>query len=423
MHSLTCFLLASSLLSSAPQAIFAELPAASDSIAAAVTSTQPRAKNDLNRWLELNTVSTSLRYRNTMNVEGVHMFAFGQHRELLDGRVKLDPAGRYSINFHGSSGRYFNWAYADAIGGQFTDTVPAGTAHLKPNELGAVIHAIITDPDGLTYAQGINSRGGYFYLRQLYGSATPIYAVTVEFGSLPIEHGVNTEITSFDDDGYIAGERVRIHDAKHLFFDEIDGTWAYLGDAFTPNFFSRGQRLGQWNYQQYLAKKKVGTRAVVSADFTELSGTHTMREAATVALPKEAVFDSARGEFYQRFNEVSLFGTPAPAGSGYSVSVMKNALHKRLQGEAGFASVDNNYAVYSGSSFLLSIQFSWNSDSFMNGKHPYARLGWKVGPGVMLNGFYTHRLDDGAYSVNGQSLNGGLTFDLADVLHRKHLVQ
>lgn len=93
---------------------------------------------------------------------------------MLTGRFKLDREGKYSIAFHASSGRYFNWAYADAIGGQFSDQVPAAGKQRYPIENARVRAAIVSDPEGRVYSKGIVSRGGYFYMRQLYFSATPV---------------------------------------------------------------------------------------------------------------------------------------------------------------------------------------------------------------------------------------------------------
>ncbi len=53
----------------------------------------------LGRWVAVDTMSSSLRYRSTANVYGIHMFDFGQHRELLDGHFKFDRNGDYAVYF------------------------------------------------------------------------------------------------------------------------------------------------------------------------------------------------------------------------------------------------------------------------------------------------------------------------------------
>jgi hypothetical protein len=374
----------------------------------------------LSRWLDLDILSASIRYRNVQDTIGVHTFDYGQHRELAQGRFKLDREGKYSINFRASSGRSFNWSYADAIGGQFDDSLPL----LGPRrpisidiELG---QAFRYEPTALAYAVGIQSRGGYINLRQLYLSASPIDHVTFEFGSLPIEHGENTEITTYDDDGYMSGERVRIHDPKHLYFDEIDGTFGYLGDPGIPNFFARAGRLTDNNYKQYMVRKKFGFVSA-SADYSHLRATHTMREALNANLSNLHFIDSARLEMYQRLNDVNLYGYNMPAASGFGVSGTKR-LRNRYQLELGYETVDTNYTVYSGSLFLNAVGFSWNSDSFLTSNHAYARASIKLAPGLSLFGFYAQEVSPAFYIDNHHSLNGGINLDMAELLHRARIL-
>ena len=220
------------------------------------------------RWLDLGTLSYGSRYRNTANWHGRRLFEFGQDRYVAIGKVKLDKDGRYGFGFRMSSGRYFNWAYADQIGGQYKDSVVAARAYKTPAESAALTLALSLDPNGAVYKAGIPSRGGYFYPREFYFSATPIDAVTVELGGLGFERGENTEITSFDDDGFISGERVRVQDPKHLFFDEIVATRAHLGSPLTPDFFGRTSDMGKSGYDQYLVHKKVNGHVAASVDFT-----------------------------------------------------------------------------------------------------------------------------------------------------------
>ncbi len=369
------------------------------------------------RWLDLKTLSYSGRYRNSTNADGRHLFMFGQQRYIADGKLKLDASGKYTINFHGSSGRTFNWAFADFAGGQYRDSVIAARTYKSAAQQAALTKAIAADPDGAIYKLGFPSRGGYFYLRQLYVSATPISQVTVEFGSLPIEHGQNTEITSFDDDGYMSGERVRLHDPKHLFFDQIATTWGFVGNTLKPNFFARGSDLKTNNYQQYLVEKKIATRAVASADFSELNGTHSMREAIAIKTPEAKVIDSARFELYQRMNDIALSGVKFAKGSGFAVSADK-LLMKKVNVEAGFASVDNNYAAYSGSPYLASIGFGWNGDTFSAGKRGFAKLDWKMTNGVDVYGFYTHTIVVLNPSSNIQGYNAGMNFDAKALINR-----
>ena len=374
----------------------------------------------LSRWLDINTFSASLRYRSTENSGGFHTFDFGQHRELLEGRFKFDKEGKYSLNFHGSSGRYFNWAYADAIDGQFTDGVPHAGKYRPFTETLLIIQALKADPTS-PYPTGIASRGAYFYFRQFYLSASPIKHVAFQYGGLGIEHGENTEATSFDDDGYISGARVRLTDPDHVFFNEIDGTWANLAHALTPNFFARGDDLGQVNYQQYMVRKKFG-RFSASADFTSLRKSSTMREAVKIKVPELHIIDTARLELYQRTNLVSYYGLKYAAGSGFAFTGSKT-IDKRLTLEGGYDHIDKYYGVYTGDPFLIAVGFSWNGDSFMVGSKAFARGKLKVAPGVSLFGFFSHEVSPYDFFItNHATAEGGITFDMADLMHRGHLL-
>ncbi len=317
--------------------------AASGSASVVAATTVIKAPSDqplTHRWLELETLSWAGRYRSSTNTNGRHLFQYGQDRYIADGKIRLDSQERYSINFHASSGRYFTWAFADEVGGDYREAAIASRPYRSPALSAAINGAIAADPDGAIYKRGLPTRGGYFYLRQLYFSATPIKEVTAEFGSLAIDHGQNSEITSFDDDGYISGERVSVRDSKHLYFDRIGATWAFLGSSLVPNFFARGGDLAHSNYQQYLVEKSFSQYVKASVDFTESRGTHTWREAASVKIPTAKVIDTVLVELYQRTNATTLGGVSYGSASGFAVSASKT-MFKRLEFTGGYDSVDD----------------------------------------------------------------------------------
>ena len=169
-------------------------------------------------------------------------------------------------------------------------------------------------------------------------------------------------------------------------------TW---GDAFTPNFFARGDRLTQNNYQQYLAEKRLGSRAVASADYTHPARL-THAAGSSKAGRARAALGSipARVELYQRVNGVVYYGVPAAAGAGRGRECKQNS-RKTGTGGNRFASIDDNYASYSGSPFLEAVGLSWNSDSFVNGKRAFTKVDWKLAPGFHLTGMYNHKTAEG----------------------------
>lgn len=200
-----------------------------------IAKTRKDEKPLLGRWLDLQTLSHNERYRSSTNQGGWHVFEDGQQRSLVQGRLKLDAQDRYSIALRASSGRYFNWAFADFAAAGLTGRLnnyakyPYASSYTAA-ETKEIYAAYALDPANVALFATVYSNGWEFYLRELSFRATPVNAVTVEFGSLGIERGLANEITTFDDDGWITGERIRIHAAKHLYFDEVGYTNAFFGD-------------------------------------------------------------------------------------------------------------------------------------------------------------------------------------------------
>src|ERR1700677_2581403 len=161
-------------------------------------ATTPAWETTLDRWFDLNTFNYSARYRSTFDSDGARTFDQGQQRLIADGKFKFDEQGRYGIGFHISSGRYFNWAYTNSIGGGQGQFINNAEAKMTPYQL--YLMNILPTPAGF-----YNSGGAEVYFRQLFLAAEPIRGIELQFGGLAINHGVNTEATSYDDDGYISG--------------------------------------------------------------------------------------------------------------------------------------------------------------------------------------------------------------------------
>ena len=406
------------------------------SIIAPVNAIKPPAdKPLLGRWLDLETLSNSERYRNAFATGGVHVFENAQQRSLVVGKVKLDAEGRYDIGFRASSGRYFNWAFSSYTGGSFSDRVQSPAflpSFFTPAENFAAVQAIFADPVGLAVTRQLNSNGCQFYLRELYIHATPVNPVTIEFGSFGIERGLSTEITSFDDDGYLSGERVRLHDTKHLFFNEIGFTNAFFGDLATPNLFDRGSSLKKFNYRQAFLKKQLSQRIGFSGDYTWQEGTDTLREAAEVGVKESRIVDTIRVEGYHRLNTVSLPGVQqSPIGpiaalsvagaSGFAIAAQKK--FGRLSGDIGYASIDKHYAVYSGHRFPTVIGFALNGDAYGQGNRPFMHAAYTLAPGITAFGFYTHEVgSERVLTLNQQGLNAGVNFDLKAMINKEKLI-
>jgi hypothetical protein len=411
--------------------------ATAGNIVAAVTAIKPANEKPLtDRWLDLETLSNSERYRNAYAVGGVHDFDNAQQRSLIVGKIKFDSEGRYKIGFRASSGRYFNWAYSSYTGSSFLSRVTKPDflpSLLTVPEQFALYQAEVADPAGLAFlSSSLNSKGGQFYMRELYFSATPVKPVTVEFGSFGIERGLSTEITTFDEDGYLSGERIRIHDSKHLFFDEVGFTSAFFGDLGTPNLFDRGSSLTKFNYRQVFAKKQLNTHVGFSGEYTWQTGIDTLREAVVVRAKESRIVDSVRFEAYERLNAAIFAGVAqSPIGpiaplslqgaSGFAVAAEKKV--GNLSGDIGYASIDKNYSAYSQYRLLAVAGFPLNGDAYGQGNRVFAHASYKIGPGVTAFGFYTHEVGgERVLTLNQQGLNAGVTFDLKAMVNKEKLV-
>jgi hypothetical protein len=388
----------------------------SSSTATLAVKPMPTPKEDgslTGRWLDLKAFSHSERYRSEYNFGDGHLFENAQERSFIQGRVKLDTQDRYSIGFRGSTGHYFNWAYSDFAGkGESARIASGDLGKTFPNSPYAAEKALAqaVDPAGRALLSN-PSTGWGFYFRELYFSASPAKALTVEFGSFGVERGVSTEATSFDDDGYIDGERITVRSPKHLYFDQVGFTSAFLGNVDTPSMFDRGAAFKQSNYRQVFAKKHLNERIDFSAEYNWLNQTNTLREAAIFKIPETKIVDSVRLEAYQRLNTVNLQGLDVAGGSGFAVTLQK-AVTNRLSGDIGYADIDKDYSVYFADRFFHAVAFALNGDQYGLGKRPFIHGFYKVNSVVTAYGFYTHEVGAGINTLNKQGLNGGLNFDL-----------
>lgn len=377
----------------------------------------PSWENSFDRWVDLNTLTYSARYRSVLDVDGARSFDQGQERFIADGKFKFDQDGRYGIGFHASSGRYFNWAYAGFIGGGQVDFIHNTELNMSPMQL--YIMNVAPFQPGF-----FNADGTQVYFRQFFFTAQPIKGIEVQFGGLGIDRGVNSEATSYDDDGYIDGERISVRRPKQLFFSEISFTRAYIGDTYTPNFFARGDELAISNYRQYLVRKDFGKRVAVSGDYTYTEPQFgafylkTVREAVLGDIHESKIFDSVRWEAYQRLNAGNYaVGYPFPSGHGSAMTVSKD-FKKRLSIEAGYANIDLNYITNMGLDVqALILGLTVNGDQYGVGNRWFARPTIPLTKSVSLVGNFNHLYGHGVEPPvptaiwNAQAFSAGFVID------------
>lgn len=297
-------------------------------------------------WLDLQSVSIGVRYRMMENNLGSRAQNWSDHHQGLKLRLKLDRTARYSLS-------------AVALNG---DTFTAGWN-----------------------LRGFGAPSNRLFLKQLYVTAKPYSGVELQYGGLPIVRGESTEITSYDNDGYLMGQR--------LTFKDLTITAGYLGDLRSPSVTSRWHRLSEVNYEQILVKRKLTERLVATADFTNEDGEHTLRQALVIR-PSRAV-DTIRLEAYERVN--------GSRGAGGAVTVEKPFGRTRLA--ASFASVDDRYRPV-------------NGDRYGRGKRLSLTSTTSLGRDVSLQVFVTRAMDDDIAMANRMRVDVLIRYELAAILRQ-----
>ena len=385
------------------------------------TAPVPSWKPGFDRWVDLKEFDFSLRYRAVNDSNGAHEFEQGQQRSIVDGKFKFDAAGKYGVVLHASSGRYFNWAYADFAGGGNGKALNLELQKANPNQAGHLAYFAYLYPAQLKASE--QSGGWSFYVRRLYLDVEPVKGLEAQYGSLDINRGAASEITTYDYDGYISGERLLLKHPADLFFDEASVTYAYIGDLYTPNFFARGERLAHSNYHQFLLRKDIARRVDASFDYTWQSGSQTIREAANLKLPETRVLDTVRVEAYQRLNTTDFpnlpFALPVTPGKGFAVSVAKK-LNSSLSGEAGVADIDYGTGILTADIYSYTLGLGLNGDSYGVGKHAFVRPTIKLTPYLEATGYYTNSFGQVGNSDqiiwNKEAYNAGLVFNMKKLL-------
>lgn len=326
----------------------------------------PPAATFVRRWLDLQNASLNLRFRYVDNSAGTVTTRQLQHRETLRGRLTLDAPGRYAVNFGLFTGVRFTSGW---------DNTPWGLGRAQKN---------------LTF-------------KALYGSAQPVVGLEIQVGGLYIVKGESTEVTTYDEDGYIMGERVTVRRPRQLFFDEISVTSAYFvggtDDAKIP-VSTRFRHIDEPNYQHYLVDKKIGSRAAVSADYTLESHRRTWRQGVKVNLRELRFVDSIVFENYQR--------TRIDPDQGFAVTGEK-AVGKTLTLQGGYANIDRNYGPL-------------NADRFNIGKRAFTMVTFNAGP-ITASFFVTTAVGQNGVLPQRTLSNTALTYNLLPALRRTGLFE
>ena len=331
----------------------------SSAVAQTPQPSPPASERKWTRWFELQTATITARYRFIEDSQKETASDQIQYQDIFRGRFKFDAAGRYSINAGVASSNQFIGSW---------NNTGAGTGSATTNH----------------------------YLKQLYLSAQPGAGVEIQYGGLGLLRGESSEITTYDNDGYIMGERVSVKSPKRLFFDEIAVTYAYLGDLNTSDIDKRWRRLKQSNYHQFLVSKKFGARVATSADYTFQAGTETLRQAVKLDLHEARLIDTLRFEDYERLDVHPAYGFAL---------IGEKHVTKRFTLIGGYAHIDRFYG-------------GLNADRFNFGHRVYLLGSYALAPDFTVSTFYNHAVNKNYAGSNRARFEVLFSYDLVKGLRR-----
>jgi hypothetical protein len=296
----------------------------------------PAPPAGLHRWIDFQAGLADARYRLVESSAGVTTSNQVQHRETFRAAVKLDPAARYTVQIGAGTGSAFSSSW---------DTTGVGTG--EPDWNPAV--------------------------RQLFFSAAPVKGIEVQAGGLGFVRGESTEITGYDNDGFLVGERLSIKRPQALWLDEVSLTFGHIGDVNEPNVFGRFDNWSDHNFRQVIVAKKFGARVAGSLEWTSATGADTLRQAVRVGIKETHVVDAVRVEVYER---VTTPETPVSAtGSGFAATV-ERAITKAMTMNGGYARIDR-------------FNPTLNADRIVRGQRGFVELRYALTPDVTVSTFYT----------------------------------
>lgn len=289
----------------------------------------------IRRWLDVQQLQISSRYRWVESNTGRITASAIQWQPQFRARVLLDADRRYRVGFSAQTGSHFVSGWNNTGG-------------------------------------GLGEFSGDFALKQLFFSAAPAAGLELQAGGLGMLRGENTEITSYDNDAYLVGERL-IYTREQGPLAQIAVTAGYIGDYRTPNVFRRLDRLNDWNYGQVLVGVRVGGAAQTTAEYTHEDGRDIFRQGITVEMPAGVpVLRSIGFDAYERVSPAS--------GAGFNLTGELRLL-PRLTIEPGLAHIDNDY--------LAPGYISLNADRYERGTRVYYNASYALTRDLTLSVFHT----------------------------------
>lgn len=327
-----------------------------------VASGAPTAAAAIQRWVDLQAASVLARYRYVETDRHVVTSRQMQDSIALKARFKADARGYYTVNATAGTGASFTSGW---------NNTGLGTGDSRVRDV---------------------------YVKQLFVAATPVNGVQLSFGGLTFVRGESTEVTTYDNDGYLVGERVSVA-RPDLYFNEITFTNGYVGDIATPNVFARYHRLWEPNYRQLLVSKRAGGRLTVSADYTHAAAVGTVRAALSARIPRARLVDLVQFEHYRRAG--------ANGASGFGVFAEK-AIGGLAVARAGYADIDADYG-------------GLNADRFNSGRRLYVQSDLLLTRDLTALVFVSRAVHNPFAVTNGTRVDVVVTYNAMGPVHRAGL--
>ncbi|MGE0039712.1 MAG: hypothetical protein AB7H88_16395 [Vicinamibacterales bacterium] len=256
----------------------------------------------IRRWLDVQQLQISSRFRWFRGTDGRINSSSLQWSPQVRARLLFDADGRYSVNVgtYGGSSIQSGW-----------------------NNTGA----------------GLGNFAGTVNVEQLFLQARPIDQVEIQVGGIGMYRGLSTEITTWDSDTYMAGERLIVRPGGPV--TAVALTTGYLGDRREPNFFKRADRLGEFNFAQLAAVARLHPRVEISGDYTYEDGRDTLRQAVSLSLPTPGRLE-LQLEAYERVDP--------DTAQGFNVEAEVRP-QGRLRVGVGVTSIDRHYGGLNGDKY------------------------------------------------------------------------
>lgn len=305
------------------------------------------------RWFLIDKASIGIRPVYESDSAGATTTNQWQYQDAFEGKFFFDPEQKYSLNFGVGAG--------DAFPGGWGNT-GIGNATASTNS----------------------------YLKLLYFDAKPNSVLEVQWGGIGIERGASTAITSYSNDGFMAGERFYVRDGQELFFDTVAVTFGYLGDIAHPDVWDRAHTLWMNNYRQYLVMKNISKRFTASADYTVVAGARTAREALRTQVAEAKIVDQMTVDLYERTNRTAALGG--------NISASKS-LNKIFGLTAGYAAIDRNYG-------------DLNDDAFFHGRRAYVAATLHLTHGFSVSPMFDHGVGNSYSLPNNGHFHVAFNYDL-----------